>query len=132
MASDSSANEAVPAPPAPVRVKVDRPRELHGWTWQISFDEQKLYVTVNHDGERVLEVFIRGPLSDSVGLLVSQMLRGGFAVPEVVRSLNKVAGTHSAWFNDRLCTSPEQAVAECLELAEGRLTRQRGPARASS
>ncbi|HMO79649.1 MAG TPA: adenosylcobalamin-dependent ribonucleoside-diphosphate reductase [Pyrinomonadaceae bacterium] len=101
--------------------RVERPRELKGSTWRIPFDNQNLYVTVNHDGERVLEVFAAGPISEGVGLLASKMLRGGFEVREVARSLNKVTGTHAVWFNERLLTSPEQAVAECLMLTDRRL-----------
>jgi hypothetical protein len=78
-------------------------------------------VTVNHDGENVLEVFATGPISEGVGLLASKMLRGGFDVKEVARSLNKVTGTHAVWFNERLLTSPEQAIAECLLLIDRRL-----------
>ncbi len=121
---------------APLAVTIDRtteiarPRELAGWTWQIPFDGQNLYVTVNHDGERVLEVFTAGPLSVSVGLLASKMLRGGFETEEVSRSLNKVIGTHSLWFNERHCSSPEQAVAECLMLAKRRLDGRPDSARA--
>jgi ribonucleoside-diphosphate reductase alpha chain len=120
---------AVPALPvapamqeAPAAPRVaDRPRELSGSTWRIPFDGGNLYVTVNHDGMRVLEVFAAGPLSVSVGLLASKMLRGGFESEEVARSLNKVIGTHSVWFNGRMCTSPEQAVAECIMLTKRRL-----------
>lgn len=101
--------------------RVDRPRELQGSTWRIPFENQNLYVTVNHDGVRILEVFVAGPISAGVGLLASKMLRGGFEVKEVVRSLNKVTGTHAVWFNERLLTSPEQAVAECLLLIDRRL-----------
>ena len=50
------------------------------------------------------------------------MLRGGFDVKDVARSLNKVTGTHAVWFNERLLTSPEQAVAECLLISERRLS----------
>jgi ribonucleoside-diphosphate reductase alpha chain len=100
---------------------VDRPRELQGSTWRIPFDTANLYVTVNHDGQNVLEVFATGPISESVGLLASRMLRGGFEVKEVSRSLNKVTGTHAVWFNERLLTSPEQAIAECLLLTDRRL-----------
>ena len=46
---------------------------------------------------------------------------GGFDAREVARSLNKVTGTHSVWFNERLLTSPEQAVAECLFVIDRRL-----------
>ncbi|MEZ5345612.1 MAG: adenosylcobalamin-dependent ribonucleoside-diphosphate reductase [Pyrinomonadaceae bacterium] len=101
--------------------RVTRPRELQGSTWRIPFDGQNLYVTVNHDGNEVLEVFATGPISEGVGLLASKMLRGGFDVREVSRSLNKVTGTHAVWFNERLLTSPEQAVAECLLLIDRRL-----------
>lgn len=101
--------------------RFERPRELQGATWRIPFDGRNLYVTVNHDGAHVLEVFAAGAISESVGLLASKMLRGGFEVKEVSRSLNKVTGTHAVWFNERLLTSPEQAVAECLLLTERRL-----------
>jgi len=100
---------------------VERPRELVGSTWRIPFEGQNLYVTVNHDGERILEVFVAGPISSVVGLLASKMLRGGFEVRDVARSLNKVTGIHAVWFNERLLTSPEQAVAECLLLIDRRL-----------
>lgn len=103
--------------------RVERPRELQGSTWRIPFDGQNLYVTVNHDGQRILEVFVAGSISAGVGLLASKMLRGGFDVNEVAHSLNKVIGTHAVWFNERLLTSPEQAVAECLLLIDRRLNK---------
>lgn len=110
--------------------RLERPRELSGSTWQVSFDHQNLYVTVNHDGTRVLEVFATGGgLSVSVGLLASKMLRGGFEPEEVAASLNKVIGNHSIWFNARLCTSPEQVVAECIMLTKRRLMNQPDSAR---
>ncbi len=107
--------------PTTTTERVERPRELQGSTWRIAFENQNLYVTVNHDGERILEIFVAGPISAGVGLLASKMLRGGFDVQEVARSLNKVTGTHAVWFNERLLTSPEQAVAECLFVIDRRL-----------
>ncbi len=113
--------------------KIDRPRELTGSTWQVKFDHQNLYVTVNHDSERVLEVFATGAgLSVSVGLLASKMIRGGFGPEEVAASLNKVIGNHSIWFNERLCTSPEQVVAECIMLTKRRLMNQPDSARVAA
>ena len=119
------AENTVDSPPA-VKQKtetahVERPRELQGSTWRIPFDGANLYVTVNHNGECVMEVFATGPISEGVGLLASKMLRGGFDVKEVARSLNKVTATHAVWFNERLLTSPEQAIAECLLLIDRRL-----------
>jgi ribonucleoside-diphosphate reductase alpha chain len=99
--------------PRPARMS--RPAELAGKTWRVPVDGQKLYVTVNKDDEgRVVEVFANGPISPSVGLLASKMLRGGFTVDEVYRSLNKVRGDHSIWFQGHCCTSPEQVIAACL------------------
>jgi ribonucleoside-diphosphate reductase alpha chain len=111
-------------------IRIERPRELKGATWQIPFDGQNLYVTVNYDGQMILEVFATGPISGGVGLLASKMLRGGFDAREVAHSLNKVIGTHSVWFNERLLTSPEQAVAECILLTNRRLQKQPDSARA--
>lgn len=109
----------------------DRPKELAGATWQIMFDGQKLYVTVNHNGRTIQEIFLTGPISSVVGKLASKMLRGGFHVREVAHMLNTTTGTHAVWFNERLLTSPEQAVAECLLIMERRLTGQPDSARAN-
>jgi ribonucleoside-diphosphate reductase alpha chain len=123
-------SEAVIAPPAQTAIRIERPRELRGATWQIPFDGQNLYVTVNHDGQVIQEVFATGPISGGVGLLASKMLRGGFDAAEVAYSLNKVTGTHAVWFNERLLTSPEQAVAECVMITNRRLTGHPDSARA--
>src|SRR5262249_48786063 len=70
-----------------------RPRELAGWTWRIDLEGARLYLVVNHDGVRVVEVFVSGgPLSPSVGLLASKMLQRGFTVRDVARLLDKVTG----------------------------------------
>src|SRR5258706_11886047 len=102
-------------------IRLERPRELRGATWRIPFDGQNLYVTVNHDDEMIQEVFATGPISGGVGMLASKMLRGGFDAAEVSYSLNKVTGTHAVWFNERLLTSPEQAVAECIIITNPRV-----------
>jgi len=111
-------------------IRLERPRELSGATWRIPFDGQNLYVTVNHDGEMIAEVFATGPISGGVGMLASKMLRGGFDAAEVAYSLNKVTGTHAVWFNERLLTSPEQAVAECIMITNRRLKGHPDSARA--
>src|SRR5437588_4933783 len=111
-------------------IRLERPRELSGATWRIPFDGQNLYVTVNHDNEMIQEVFATGPISGGVGMLASKMLRGGFDASEVSYSLNKVTGTHAVWFNERLLTSPEQAVAECIMITNRRLKGHPDSARA--
>src|SRR3989442_14974916 len=112
-------------------IRLERPRELVGATWRIPFDGQNLYVTVNHDNEMIQEVFATAPISGGVGMLASKMLRGGFDAAEVAYSLNKVTGTHAVWFNERLLTSPEQTVAECLMITNRRLKGHPDSARAS-
>jgi ribonucleoside-diphosphate reductase alpha chain len=124
-------SEAIPVP-AVTAIRIERPRELRGATWQIPFDGQNLYVTVNHDGKMIQEVFATGPISGGVGLLASKMLRGGFDAAEVAYSLNKVTGTHAVWFNERLLTSPEQAVAECIMITVRRVQDLPDSARAVS
>ena len=121
--------------PGPVALaapdREDRPKELSGSTWQIPFEGAKLYVTVNHNGERILEVFVTGPISSSVGKLASIMLRSGFHVKEVAHTLETTTGTHSVWFNQRLLTSPEQAIAECMLIMLRRLHGEFDSARAN-
>jgi ribonucleoside-diphosphate reductase alpha chain len=112
--------------------RIDRPKELQGATWQIKFDAGNLYVTVNHDGNEILEIFVTGPISSSVGKLASNMLRGGFHPLEVARCLDTTTGTHAVWFNERLLTSPEQAVAECVMIMHRRMTAKPDSARAIS
>src|SRR6266436_650205 len=111
-------------------IRLERPRELVGATWRIPFDGQNLYVTVNHDHEMIQEVFATGPISGGVGMLASKMLRGGLDAAEVSYSLNEVTGTHAVWFNERLLTSPEQAVAECIMITNRRLKGHPDSARA--
>src|SRR5437773_566275 len=111
-------------------IRLERPRELRGATWRIPFDGQNLYVTVNHDDNMIQEVFATGPISGGVGMLASKMLRGGVDAAEVAYSLNKVTGTHAVWFNERLLTSPEQAVAECIMITNRRLKGHPDSARA--
>jgi len=129
MLAQQYSNSAIAAP-AQTAIRIERPRELKGATWQIPFDGQNLYVTVDHDGHVIQEVFATGPISGGVGLLASKMLRGGFDAAEVAYSLNKVTGTHAVWFNERLLTSPEQAVAECIMITNRRLTGNPDSARA--
>lgn len=107
----------------------DRPRELLGATWQIPFEGQNLYVTVNHDDHHIMEIFVTGPISASVGKLASKMMRGGFHAMEVARTLDTTTGIHAVWFNERMLTSPEQAVAECIMIMQRRLTSQPDSAR---
>ncbi len=122
---DEAISDPDPTSPLPhissSQSRVERPRELQGSTWRIPFEGQNLYVTVNHDGNSIREIFCAGPISPGVGLLASKMLRGGFEAREVAHSLNKVTSSHAVWFNERLLTSPEQAVAECLLLIDRRL-----------
>jgi hypothetical protein len=65
-------------------------------------------------------------------MLASKMLRGGFHSMEVARTMDKITGTHAVWFNQRLLTSPEQAVAECIMIMQRRLTKQPDSSKAAA
>ena len=102
--------------------KIKREIELTGSTWKFDFSDNNLYVTVNHNGEKAVEVFVAGQISNGVGVLASTMLQSDcFTAAEVARKLDKITGINSVWFNERLLTSPEQAVAECLRIVTRRL-----------
>ena len=120
-----------PEPVVPAPDREDRPKELTGSTWQIGFEGANLYVTVNHNGKRIQEIFVTGPVSSSLGKLASKMLRGGFHVKEVAHTFETTTGIHSVWFNERLLTSPEQAIAECMNIMHRRLTGQLDSGRAN-
>ena len=85
----STVRQSCSSAPDLTAIRIERPRELSGATWQIPFDGQNLYVTVNHDGKMIQEVFATGPISGGVGLLASKMLRGGFDAAEVAYSLEQ-------------------------------------------
>ena len=127
--ADETVTTAAPSADAARGKHVERPRELSGATWQIPFDGANLYVTVNHNGQQILEVFATGPISGGGAARLEDAARRVDA-REVARSLNKVTGTHSVWFNERLLTSPEQAVSECIMLTSRRLQSQPDSARA--
>ena len=50
-------SEAGIGAPELTAIRIERPKELKGATWQIPFDGKNLYVTVNHDGKIIQEVF---------------------------------------------------------------------------
>ena len=56
-------------------VHIERPRELQGSTWRIPFDNQNLYVTVNHNGERC-GGFCDRPISEGAACGVQDASRG--------------------------------------------------------
>ncbi len=103
-------------------VPVFRPAQLSGKTWKFNLEQEPLYITVNHNGSSILEVFAIGPISSSVGLLISKMLRGRFSTKEVVSILRKKNGNQVIWFNKKCCTTPEQLIAECILLTEEELS----------
>src|ERR687898_787172 len=71
-------------------------------------------------------------LRSGSSVLENCVVRGGFDAAEVAYSLNKVTGTHAVWFNERLLTSPEQAVAECIMITVRRVQDLPDSARAVS
>lgn len=108
------------AAPEPLHPKIERPSELNGTTFAVPINGTKLYVTVNELGGKIVEVFANGPISSSVGRLVSQMLRTTFTATDVCSILGKESGTHTVWFNGQCYTSSEQIVAACMREVQRR------------
>lgn len=100
--------------------KLPRPPRLYGQTFQVEVpDKGNLYITVNHNGERILEVFALGKMiSPSVGRAYSELLRYGHPVEAVIKSLRKEENSSAIPFNQRLLRSPEQVMAECLKIVQ--------------
>lgn len=49
------------------------------------------------------------------------MLRRGFSSTEIIKTLRKIKGTNTIWFNETYCSSPEQVIAECIKLMDKEL-----------
>ena len=102
--------------------KTKRPTELSGWTWCIEFEKQKLFITINHDGANIVEVFATEMLSERLVSDVCRMLESeDYSVSDVIADLEHLTGTHVAEFDGKAIHSPEHAVAECLRIAEAHL-----------
>lgn len=86
----------------------------------------KLYVTINVNQKgRIIEVFVKGgEVSESMGMMMSLLLREGFPVEKLINRLRTVHGQYAIYFNQRCCTSPEQMIAEALEVEVARLKRE--------
>lgn len=83
----------------------------------------KLYVTINVNQKgRIIEVFVKGgEVSESMGMMMSLLLREGFPVAKLIGRLRTIHGQYAIYFNQRCLTSPEQMIAEVLDIEEKRL-----------
>lgn len=109
-----------------IQSSATRPTELTGWTWMVRFEQQNLFITINHDGSRLRELFATEMLDEQLTARISQMLDSNeMPISEIIRELERLTGTHVAAFvDDKAIHSPEHAVAECLRLAESYLLKE--------
>ena len=137
-----SAGQAEPAEPieAPQQLtiwhesKKPRPRQLKGYTYNISTPVGKTFVTINENGgDQPFEVFINtakagsetAAVSEAIGRLISYILRLASPIAprdrlkEVLRQLSGIGGGRSLGFGpNRVRSLPDgvaHAVAEYLE-----------------
>lgn len=94
-----------------------RPSRLEGVTHKIHMNGENLYVTINKSNGAIIEVFTIGNMiSESVGRLLSTMLRKGVSVEEIIKLLQKTQGQYTVYLAERCCTSPEQVIARLLDM----------------
>lgn len=97
-----------------------RPAILEGKTYRVPFNGDSIYVTVNTDQTgSVVEVLVDESTGHykTIGKLISKMLRSNpMMIDEILHTLLHAKGDGSTSFNQKMCTSIEQIVAECIKM----------------
>ena len=109
--------------PAPVRLKMDRPEIMYGFTQKVPTGMGVLYVTINEIDGRPFELFTTIGKSgrsitakaEAIGRLVSLALRAGIEPIDIVRQLKGIGGEHPVFQKKGLLLSIPDAIAWVLE-----------------
>lgn len=119
---DSKKNDT-PSPPEPRVVKRERPKALHGWTYQMQTGCGPLYVTVNEDKQGLFELFTTmgkaggcaASQSEAIGRMVSLAWRSGVQARQVIKQLLGISCHCPSGFGDNRVTSCADAVAKAIQ-----------------
>ena len=115
---------AAPAPAhAPAVAKRDRPRALHGTTYQMQTGCGPLYVTINEDDTGLFEVFTTmgkaggcaASQCEAIGRLVSMAWRSGMDPRPVVTQLRGISCHKPAGFGANKVVSCADALARAIQ-----------------
>jgi len=105
-------------------IPVPRPEMVHGRTYKIEFNGEKVYVTINRDPvtNRVLEVFLNHGKAGSdeqakmeaIGRLISVGLKWGTPIEEIVKQLRGIGGDTQTFYKGRRFSSLPDAVGTLI------------------
>ncbi len=99
-----------------------RPVVLNGFTEKVKTSRGTLYVTVNTESGKPIEVFANigksggdiSALSEAIGRLISIALQNGVHVKSIINTLISITGAQPIWNNGRLIKSVPDAIAQIL------------------
>ena len=99
-----------------------RPMVLNGFTEKVKTSRGTLYVTVNTESGKPIEVFANigksggdiSALSEAIGRLISIALQNGVHVKSIINTLISITGAQPIWNNGRLIKSVPDAIAQIL------------------
>jgi len=114
---------AAPSAPEQRVVKRERPKALHGWTYQMQTGCGPLYVTVNEDKQGLFELFTTmgkaggcaASQSEAIGRMVSLAWRSGVQARQVIKQLLGISCHCPSGFGDNRVTSCADAVAKAIQ-----------------
>jgi len=123
--STGKKEEKAPAAPGEDKhaVKRERPKALHGWTYQMQTGCGPLYVTVNEDKSGLFELFTTmgkaggcaASQCEAIGRMVSLCWRSGVQARQVMKQLLGISCHAPSGFGDNKVLSCADAVAKAIQ-----------------
>jgi ribonucleoside-diphosphate reductase alpha chain len=120
----TGATDEKPAPKEDPRVqKRERPRALHGWTYQMQTGCGPLYVTINEDKAGLFELFTTmgkaggcaASQCEAIGRMVSLAWRSGVHAHQVIKQLLGISCHLPLGFGENRLLSCSDAVAKAIQ-----------------
>jgi ribonucleoside-diphosphate reductase alpha chain len=114
---------AAPAAEEKHAVKRERPKALHGWTYQMQTGCGPIYVTVNEDKAGLFELFTTmgkaggcaSSQCEAIGRMVSLCWRSGVQARQVMKQLLGISCHAPSGFGDSKVLSCADAVAKAIQ-----------------
>jgi ribonucleoside-diphosphate reductase alpha chain len=103
--------------------KRERPRALHGWTYQMQTGCGPLYITINEDKAGLFELFTTmgkaggcaSSQCEAIGRMVSLAWRSGVQSRQVVKQLHGISCHFPSGFGENRVLSCADAVAKAIQ-----------------
>ena len=115
--------KAAPAVEEKHAVKRERPKALHGWTYQMQTGCGPLYITINEDKAGLFELFTTmgkaggcaASQCEAIGRMVSLAWRSGVQARQVMKQLLGISCHVPSGFGDNRVLSCADAVAKAIQ-----------------